>query len=113
MESLKKFFEEKLQSATGKIEALNGSMRVIEDKVEKHKLLYDALQTQLPNARVELNEACQKASSLDVKLEDKSTSCQELEATCLDLQLHLERYDTVGAVVLVVQTTLEFVRTTL
>ncbi|KAF6151477.1 hypothetical protein GIB67_016289, partial [Kingdonia uniflora] len=111
MESLKNFFEEKLQSATGKIEALmnqlqeseksyanlqteiealNGSKRVIEDEVEKHKLLYDALQTQLTNARVELNEAREKVSSLDVELEDKSTSCQELEATCLDLQLHLE-----------------------
>ncbi|GKD70070.1 hypothetical protein Tco_1324160 [Tanacetum coccineum] len=35
------------------------------------------------------NEANQKLSALIVGLEDKSYCCEELEATCLDLQLQL------------------------
>ena len=38
-----------------------------------------------------LNEVLQNFSSLEVELDDKNNCCEELEATCLELQLQLER----------------------
>ncbi|RVX21084.1 Filament-like plant protein 7 [Vitis vinifera] len=38
-----------------------------------------------------LNEALQKLSSLEVELESRNNCCEDLEATCLELQLQLDR----------------------
>nr|DAD41327.1 TPA_asm: hypothetical protein HUJ06_015650 [Nelumbo nucifera] len=111
MESAKKDLEGRLQSATDKseslitqlqesekniaslqtqLEILKESKGIIEDQIENHKLLNEDLDTQLTVARVELKEALQKLSSLEAALEDKSNCCEELEVTCLELQLQLE-----------------------
>lgn len=45
---------------------------------------------QLTVCKVQLNELLQKLSSLEVELEDRSHYCEELEATCLELQVQLE-----------------------
>ncbi|KAF8377577.1 hypothetical protein HHK36_030959 [Tetracentron sinense] len=111
MESARKDLEGRLQSATDKTESLmiqlleseqsiaslhreletsKESKKMIEDQIESHKLLNEDLDTQLTVVRVELNEARQKFSSMEVELEDKRNCCEELEATCLELQLQLE-----------------------
>ncbi|KAJ9705088.1 hypothetical protein PVL29_003240 [Vitis rotundifolia] len=112
IESAKKDLEAKLQSATDNSQALMnqlekseqsiGSLRteletlkdskgLIEDQIENQKLINEELNTQLTVAKARLNEALQKFSALEVEFEDKSNSCQELETTCLELQLQLER----------------------
>ncbi|XP_042517334.1 filament-like plant protein 7 isoform X2 [Macadamia integrifolia] len=111
VQSAKKDLEGRLQSATQKseslivqlqeseqhretlhteLEKLKESKGIIEDQIENHKLLNEDLDTQLTVARVELNGTRQKFSSLEAELEDKSNFCEELEATCLELQLQLE-----------------------
>uniref|UniRef100_A0A5B7ASS7 Putative filament-like plant protein 7 isoform X1 n=1 Tax=Davidia involucrata TaxID=16924 RepID=A0A5B7ASS7_DAVIN len=111
MESSQKDLEARLQSANDKSEALIkqlqeseqsfGSLKteletlqeskgMIEDQIENQKLLNEDLDTQITVAKVKLNEVLQKFSSLEVELEDKSHCCEELEATCLELQLQLE-----------------------
>ena len=112
VESAKKDLEAKLQSATDNSQALMkqleeseqsiGSLRteletlkdskgLIEDQIENQKLINEELHTQLTVAKAKLNEVLQKFSALEVEFEDKSNSCQDLEATCLELQLQLER----------------------
>ncbi|KAL1290500.1 hypothetical protein HN51_058984 [Arachis hypogaea] len=69
---------------------LRESKGIIEDQIEKQKMINEDLDTQLTIAQAKLNDFCQKFSSLEVELEDKKNSCEELEATCLELQLQLE-----------------------
>ncbi|PIA46188.1 hypothetical protein AQUCO_01500007v1 [Aquilegia coerulea] len=113
VESAKKDLEVKLQSATDEIEALlmklqksessnahlqtellslKASKGKIEDQMKKNKFLNEDLNTQVNVVRVELNEVRQKFSSLEVELEERINSCHELETTCLEQQLQLERY---------------------
>lgn len=114
IESSKKDLEERLESANAKNYALSTQLKEsdesisslqaelmtlkysntsIEDQIENQKLITEDLGTQLTVVNAELSEARQKFSSLEVELEDKSNHCEELEATCLELQLQLERYD--------------------
>ncbi|OVA15639.1 Filament-like plant protein [Macleaya cordata] len=107
----KKDLEGRIQSATEKLEGLTIQLQeskknisslqaeletskkskgMIEDQIQNYKLLVEDLNTQLSVARVELSEARQKFSSLEAELEDRSSCCQELESTCLELQLQLE-----------------------
>ncbi|GAV71291.1 DUF869 domain-containing protein [Cephalotus follicularis] len=111
IEATKKDLEGTLQSAVDKSKsllnqlqesekaiAINGtelgtlkrSKGMIEDQGENHKLMSEDLTTQVAVAKVELNEAHQKVSSLEVELENKNSCFKELEATCLDLQLEPE-----------------------
>lgn len=111
-ESAKKEMEARLQSAADKIEALMMQVReseqsieslqaeletlkeskaMIEEQIENQKSINEDLDTQLTVAKCKLNEVLQKFSSLEVELEDRSNCCEELEATCLELQLQLER----------------------
>jgi hypothetical protein len=62
-----------------------------ESQNENHKLTKEDVDTQLTVARAELNEAHQKLSSMEMELENKRSCCEELEATCLELQLQLQR----------------------
>ncbi|GMH13491.1 hypothetical protein Nepgr_015332 [Nepenthes gracilis] len=103
--------EKKLQSATQENEALMNQLReskqslgsllteldilkkskeVIENQIENQKLINEDLDTQLTVAKVKLNKIMQKLSSLEIELEDRNNCCEELEATCLELQLQLE-----------------------
>lgn len=113
LKSLQKDLELNLQSARDKSEALtsdleqsqqsindlqaelgtlNESKKLFEDQFENQKMINEELDTQLTVAKVRLNDVSQKVSSLEVELEDKRHCCEELEATCLELQLQLERY---------------------
>ncbi|KAE8667448.1 Detected protein of unknown function [Hibiscus syriacus] len=65
------------------LKMLKESNEMMEDEVEN--------QTQLTVAKAKVNEIFQKCSSLEVELEYKNNCCEELEATCLVLQLQLER----------------------
>ncbi|CAA2964400.1 Hypothetical predicted protein [Olea europaea subsp. europaea] len=72
------------------LEALQESKRIIEDQIENQKLINEDLDTQLTVAKGKINVVLQKLSSVEVELDDKSHCCEELEATCLELQLQLE-----------------------
>ncbi|KAE9597277.1 hypothetical protein Lal_00007453 [Lupinus albus] len=92
-QNLTKQFQEAQNSIKGlesEIEILEESKRIIEDQIEKQKLINEDLDTQLTIAHAKLNGIFQKVSSLEVELDDKKNSCEELEATCLELQLQLE-----------------------
>ncbi|KAJ8763541.1 hypothetical protein K2173_002424 [Erythroxylum novogranatense] len=111
MESAKRDVEDRLQSATNKTEVFNKQLEeserslqslkaeidslkeskgLIEDQFENQKSINEDLDTQLTVAKAKLNEVLQKLSSLEVELEDKNNCCEDLEATCLDLQLQVE-----------------------
>ncbi|KAA8536213.1 hypothetical protein F0562_028691 [Nyssa sinensis] len=89
-EALINQLQESEQSLKTELETLKESKGMIEDQIENQKLLNEDLDTQLTVAKVKLNEVLQKFSSLEVEFEDKSHCCEELEATCLELQLQLE-----------------------
>lgn len=84
--------EKIIASLQTELHTLKQSKGIIEDEVENQKIISEDLDTQLSVARVELNETCQKFSSLEVELENKNNLFEELEATCVELQLQLERY---------------------
>ncbi|XP_052193589.1 filament-like plant protein 7 isoform X2 [Diospyros lotus] len=73
------------------LNTLKESKGLTEDQIENQKLINEDLDTQLSVTKVKLNEVLQKLSSLEVELEDKNRCCEELEGTCLELQLQLER----------------------
>lgn len=98
MESAKSDVEERLKKAeecigtlTLEIETIKELKRVVEDQLENQKSLNEDLDTQLTVAKSKLNEVFQKFSSLEAELEEKNNCCEELESTCLELQLQLER----------------------
>lgn len=81
-----------IDSLQAELQALRKSKGMIEDQMENQKMKNEDLDTQLMTTRGELDEACQKFSSLEVELENKTNSFEELQATCVELQLQLERY---------------------
>ncbi|KAJ0983866.1 hypothetical protein J5N97_002222 [Dioscorea zingiberensis] len=93
MTQLKKS-EEILSSLQEELANLKESKGLTETEIVNQKLVNDDLSSQLRVAKVELNEALQKLSSIEVELEEKSNCCEELEATCLELQLQLESVPT-------------------
>ncbi|KAK7319892.1 hypothetical protein RJT34_04620 [Clitoria ternatea] len=82
--------ENNIRDLESEIETLKESKSIIEDQIEKQKLVNEDLDTQLTIAQAKLSDIFQKFSSLEVELEDKKNSCEELESTCLELQLQLE-----------------------
>ncbi|KAJ6315126.1 hypothetical protein OIU78_018587 [Salix suchowensis] len=78
---------ERLQAEVGILKESKGT---VEDQIENQKSINEDLDTQLTVTKAKLNEVFQKLSSLEVELEDRSNCCEELEATCLELQLQLE-----------------------
>ncbi|OMO63243.1 hypothetical protein COLO4_32628 [Corchorus olitorius] len=82
--------EETIGSLETELKILKESKEMIEDQVENQKSINEDLDTQLTVAKVKVNELFQKCSSLEVELEYKNNCCEELEATCLELQLQLE-----------------------
>ncbi|KAE8670003.1 RING/U-box domain-containing protein isoform 1 [Hibiscus syriacus] len=77
-------------SLQAELSMLKESKEMIEDQLENQKSINEDLDTQLTVAKAKLNEIFQKCSSLEVELEYKTSSCEELEATCLEHQLQLE-----------------------
>ncbi|KAK3018565.1 hypothetical protein RJ639_004290 [Escallonia herrerae] len=77
-------------SLQAELETLKESNRIVEEKIENQKLINEDLDTQLTMAKFRLNEVSQKLSSVEVELDDRIHCCEELEATCLELQLQLE-----------------------
>lgn len=71
------------------LESLKESKAMIEGQLENQKLINEDLDHQLSVAKVQINEKNQKISALKVELEDRCHCCEELEATCLELQLQL------------------------
>ncbi|KAF5208238.1 Filament-like plant protein [Thalictrum thalictroides] len=107
MESVQKDLEGKLQTATERIEELLIQLReleqsvgdsqrklepygVVDNQTENVKSLRADLDSQLMDAKNELNVACQNTLSLELELENKINRCQELETTCIALQLQLD-----------------------
>ncbi|GMN30242.1 hypothetical protein TIFTF001_002747 [Ficus carica] len=82
--------ETAIDSLQAELQALRKSKGMIEDQMENQKMKNEDLDTQLMTTRGELDEACQKFSSLEVELENKTNSFEELQATCVELQLQLE-----------------------
>lgn len=83
--------EDNIGALKEEVKTLKESKEMIEDQMENQNSLNEDLDTQLTVAKAKLNEAFQKFSSLEVELEYKNNCCEELEATCLELQLQLER----------------------
>lgn len=81
-----------VESLRSEIDTLRESKRMIEHQIQIHRSINEDLDRQLSTVRGELDDARQKSSSLKVELENKNSCCEELENTCLDLQLQLERY---------------------
>ncbi|KAL4362596.1 hypothetical protein GQ457_04G002600 [Hibiscus cannabinus] len=82
--------KENIGSLQAELNMLKESKDMIEDQLENQKSINEDVDTQLTVAKAKLNEIFQKCSSLEVELEYKNSSCEELEATCLELQLQLE-----------------------
>ena len=83
--------EQSVERLQAEVEILKESKGMVEDQIENQKSINEDLDTQLTVTKAKLNEVFQKFSSLEVELEDRSNCCEELEATCLELQLQLER----------------------
>ncbi|KAH8498489.1 hypothetical protein H0E87_017413 [Populus deltoides] len=82
--------EQSVERLQAEVEILKESKGMIEDQIENQKSINEDLDTQLTVTKAKLNEVFHKFSSLEVEFEDKSNCCEELEATCLELQLQLE-----------------------
>ncbi|XP_050209682.1 filament-like plant protein 7 isoform X2 [Mercurialis annua] len=82
--------EERIKSLNLELETIKASKGTFEDQIENQKLINEDLDTQLAVSKAKLNEVLQRFSSLEVELEDKYNCCEELEATCLELQFQLE-----------------------
>ncbi|KAK3195826.1 hypothetical protein Dsin_027136 [Dipteronia sinensis] len=82
--------EENIGNLESEVRSLKESKEMIEDQIENQKSINEDLDTQLTVAKAKLSEVFQKYSSLEVELEYKHNCCEELEATCLELQLQLE-----------------------
>ncbi|KAL5714104.1 hypothetical protein ACHQM5_016110 [Ranunculus cassubicifolius] len=92
MEIVQKNLEEKLQKATEKIEELLIQLQefeskgMIENQTENTTYLHDDLGV----ARHELSVSHQNSFALELELDNKICRCQELETTCIELQLQLD-----------------------
>ncbi|KAM3199916.1 hypothetical protein P3L10_032276 [Capsicum annuum] len=62
---------------------------MMEDQIEKEKMMKEDLEMQFKAAKLELNEACQKACSLENEL-DQNKSNKKLDSTCNLLHLQQE-----------------------
>ncbi|KAK8562903.1 hypothetical protein V6N12_010967 [Hibiscus sabdariffa] len=82
--------KESIGSLQAELSMLKESKEMIEDQIENQKSINEDLDTQLTVAKAKMNEIFQKCSSLEVELEYKNGSCEELEGACLELQLQLE-----------------------
>lgn len=83
--------EAKIRSLEGEVKALRESMEKVEGEMEAEKSMKEDLDTKLHIAEAKLNETQKKLSSLEVEFDYRKSCCEELEGTCIELQLQLER----------------------
>ncbi|KAF4364671.1 hypothetical protein G4B88_028594 [Cannabis sativa] len=79
-----------IESLQAELQAFRKSKEMIEDQIENQKMMNEDLDTQLNAARGELIEAHQNFMTLEVELDNKNHSFEELQTTCVELQLQLE-----------------------
>ncbi|XP_062102671.1 filament-like plant protein 7 isoform X2 [Humulus lupulus] len=81
-----------IESLQTELQDFKKSKEMIADQIETQKMMNEDLDTQLNAVRGELIEARQNFSSLEVELDNKNHSFEELQATCVELQLQLESF---------------------
>ncbi|XP_057863305.2 filament-like plant protein 7 [Cryptomeria japonica] len=82
--------EKKIEDLQKQLIAIKELKLSLEKERENHISMNEELEFQLKAARAELYQFQEKFTSLQAELEEKGSCFQELEATCLDLQLQLE-----------------------
>lgn len=82
--------QQSIASLQNEMEILKESKRMSEDQLENVEAIKEDIDTQFSVTKAKLNEVLQKLSSAEVELDNKSHCCEELEGTCLELQLQLE-----------------------
>lgn len=80
-----------IASLESEMEKLKEAKRLNEDELENVKAMNEELDTQFNVTKAELNRLKHKLSSAEIELDSRSQSCHELEGTCLELQLQLQR----------------------
>lgn len=83
--------EEKIRNLEAEIKALRETKETVEAEMETEKSMKEDLDTKLNITRANLNETQKKLSSLEVEFDYRKSCCEELEGTCIELQLQLER----------------------
>lgn len=83
--------EEKIRNLEAEIKSLRESKETVEAEMETEKSMKEDLDTKLNITRAKLNETQKKLSSLEVELDYRKSCCEELEGTCIELQLQLQR----------------------
>ncbi|KAJ0264466.1 hypothetical protein HA466_0028220 [Hirschfeldia incana] len=86
--------EEKIRSLEADIKALRESKEKVEAEMETEKSMKEDLDTKLHITEAKLNETQKKLSSLEVEFDYRKSCCEELEGTCIELQLQLESVET-------------------
>ncbi|CAH2053312.1 unnamed protein product [Thlaspi arvense] len=86
--------EEKVRNLEVEIKALRESKETVEAEAETEKSMKEDLETKLNVTEAKLNETQKKLSSLEVELDYRKSCCEELEGTCIELQLQLESVET-------------------
>ncbi|KAH9621022.1 hypothetical protein KSS87_005305 [Heliosperma pusillum] len=82
--------KQKVECLQKEMESFRDSKGLMEDQVENQRLINEDLNTQLTVSKAKLHEILHKLSSLEVELDHRNNCCDELESTCLELQLQLE-----------------------
>ncbi|XP_056696856.1 filament-like plant protein 7 isoform X2 [Spinacia oleracea] len=77
------------------MEALKHDKDMIEEQFETQKMTNEDLNSQLLAANSRMDEAHKKISTIQEEMVNKVNHCEELEAKCRDLQVELERVQTV------------------
>lgn len=86
--------EAKIRSLEGEVRELRESKEKVEAEMEAEKSMKEDLDTKLHIAEAKLNETEKKLSSLEVEFDYRKSCCEELEGTCIELQLQLESVET-------------------
>ncbi|CAN4082938.1 unnamed protein product [Withania somnifera] len=82
--------EKTIKSLEKEVENFRQSKGMIEDQIEKERMVKEDLEMQFEAAKLELNEALRKACSLEKELEDQNNSYKKLNSTCHMLHLQQE-----------------------
>lgn len=82
--------EKTIKSLEKEVANLRQSKGMIEDQIEKEKMVKEDLEMQFKAAKLELNKSCRKACCLEKELENQNKSNKKLESTCHLLHLQQE-----------------------
>ncbi|CAN4079689.1 unnamed protein product [Withania somnifera] len=73
--------EKTIKSLEKEVENLRQSTGMIEDQIEKERMVKEDIEMQFKAAKLELSEACRKACSLEKEMEDQNKSYKKLNST--------------------------------